>query len=77
MGKYIDILYTGGYQRNKGKIMKLPDVGENRYYWEKNPNKKFCIPFPWLYAKFHNKENIQKKINEEVWSVFDFFKRDK
>lgn len=73
MVRYPNIVYTGGYQRNKGRILDLPDEDEDRYYWEKDPDRKFCIPWPWLYAKRHNKENLPN-VNEERWSVFDFVK---
>lgn len=71
MSRYTNIQYVGGYQRYMGKIVNLPDIEEVRYYWEKDPDTKFCIPFPWLYAVRHNKENKQF-VNEDVYSVFDF-----
>lgn len=71
MLRYPNIQYVGGYQRYKGKIIPLPDMAENRYYWEKKPDTRFCIPFPWIYSVLHNKKN-KSFINEDIYSVFDF-----
>lgn len=66
-----DIEFICG-RKKKGWVKLLPELPEtdmNHLYW--THERWWKIPFPYLYAKKHNKEN-QGYLNETVWSMFDF-----
>lgn len=67
---YPDIEFVGGQRkRDWVKMVDLPEPYIRHFYWMHK--KWWMIPFPFLYAKRHNKEN-QRYLNDQVWSMFDF-----
>lgn len=70
MWLYPHIEYVGGQRkRDWKKMVDLPEPDFNHLYWKHE--KWWMIPYPYLYAKKHNKENM-RYLNDRSWSMFDF-----
>ena len=70
MKAYQNIEYAGGQRkRDWKKMVNLPEPDLNHLYWKHD--RWWKIPFPYWYAKKHNKEN-QRYLNDVSWSIFDF-----